>query len=335
MAVKLYVVAGHGAGDPGAVGYLNNVRYEEYERVRTLARTIAERMKELGGDQVMLSPFDQDPYQSNGLRDWPIPRDAEVVELHMDSAAFTARGGHVIYKAGLTPDRYDYELARRIAEMFPGRATALQARSELKNCNQAAARGLSYRLVENGFISNEGDLAKFNDNVDAIARIYLEVFGIDVPDAPVAPVPETKPAEGAVAEMQRNLNGILQAFMIEEVAVSGAWDIQTQTGIVRLFQASSNHDFGSGLVVDGVSGGKTREALNRQPVGIGYETFGNDVWCVKAALVGHGHEIDLGNWDWREAEDAALRVHQRAWGLDDDGVCGPFTWATLVSAVNV
>lgn len=335
MSVKLYVVAGHGAGDPGAVGYLNNVRYEEYERVRTLARTIAERMKELGGDQVMLSPFDQDPYQSNGLRDWPIPRDAEVVELHMDSAAFTARGGHVIYKAGLTPDRYDYELSRRITEMFPGRATALQARSELKNCNQAAARGLSYRLVENGFISNPGDLAKFNAEVDRLARIYLEVFGIDVPDAPVAPVPEAKPAEGAVAEMQRGLNGILQAFMIEEVAVSGAWDIQTQTGVVRLFQASSNHDFDSGLVIDGVSGGKTRAAIAKRPVGIGYETFGNDVWCVKAALVGHGHEIDLTNWDWREAEDAALRVHQRAWGLDDDGVCGPFTWATLVSAVNV
>ena len=335
MSVKLYVVAGHGAGDPGAVGHLNNVRYEEYERVRTLARTIAERMKELGGDQVMLSPFDQDPYQSNGLRDCPIPRDAEVVELHMDSAAFTARGGHVIYKAGLTPDRYDYELSRRITEMFPGRATALQARSELKNCNQAAARGLSYRLVENGFISNEGDLAKFNAEVDRLARIYLEVFGIDVPDVPVAPVPEAMPAEGAVAEMQRELNKRLAAFMIEECEVTGVWDVQTQLCIVRLLQASHNYDFDSQLVVDGVSGGKTRASVAAHPVGIGYEDAGNDVWAVKAALVGHGHEIDVATWTWGEAEDAALRVHQRAWGLDDDGVCGPFTWATLISAVNV
>lgn len=335
MAVKLYVVTGHGGSDPGAGGYLDGVRYDEAERVRALARAIAERIKELGGDQVMLSPFDQDPYQSNGLRDWPIPRDAEVVELHMDSAAFTARGGHVIYKAGFTPDRYDYELARRIAEMFPGRATALQARSELKNCNQAAARGLSYRLVENGFISNAGDLAKFNDNVDAIARIYLEVFGIDVPDTPVAPVPEAKPAEGAVAEMQRELNKRLAAFMIEEVEVTGVWDIQTQTGIVRLFQASSNHDFDSGLVIDGVSGGKTRAAIAAHPVGLGYEDVGNDVWCVEAALVGHGHEIYPRNWGWGNAEDAALRVHQKAWGLDVDGICGAATWATLVSAVNV
>lgn len=335
MAVKLYVVAGHGAGDPGAIGYLNGVRYEEYERVRVLARTIAERIKELGGDQVMLSPLDQDPYKSSGLLNWPIPSTAQVVELHMDSAAFTARGGHVIYKAGFTPDRYDYELARRISAMFPGRSTTLSARSDLKNCNQAAARGLSYRLVENGFISNTGDLAKFNAEVDAIARIYLEVFGIDAPDVPVAPVPEAKPAEGAVAEMQRGLNGILQAFMIEEAEVTGVWDVQTQLSIVRLFQASSNHDFDRRLVIDGVSGGLTRAAIAAHPVGIGFETSGNDVWCVKAALVGHGHEIDLRNWDWRDTEDAALRVHQKAWGLDVDGVCGALTWATLFGGVNV
>lgn len=331
MSVKLYVVTGHGGSDPGAGGYLDGVRYDEAERVRALAR----RIKELGGDAVMLSPQELDPYANSGLLLWDIPFGAAVVELHMDSSASNARGAHVIYKAGLAPDRFDYELARRISEAFPGRASTLVGRGDLKNVNQAAARGLNYRLVENGFISNEGDLRRFNASIDKLARLYLEVFGIDVPDTPVAPVPEAKPAEGAVAEMQRNLNGILQAFMVEEVAVTGTWDIQTQTGIVRLFQASSNHDFNSGLVVDGVSGGKTREALNRHPVGIGYETFGNDVWCVKAALVGHGHEIDLTNWDWREAEDAALRVHQRAWGLDDDGVCGPFTWATLVSAVNV
>lgn len=331
MAVKLYVVAGHGAGDPGAVGYLYGTRYDEYERVRVLAA----RIKELGGDEVMLSPLDQDPYKSSGLLVWPITADAQVVELHMDSANFTAKGAHVIYKAGFTPDRYDYELARRISAMFPGRSTTLSARSDLKNCNQAAARGLSYRLVENGFISNHGDLAKFNAEVDAIARIYLEVFGIDAPDAPVQPVPEAKPAEGAVAEMQRELNRRLATFMVEEVEATGVWDVQTQAGIVRLFQASSNYDFDRRLVIDGVSGGLTRAAIAAHPVGIGYEDAGNDAWCVKAALVGHGHDVDVSTWLWTDAEDAALRVHQKAWGLDADGICGAATWSTLVSGVNV
>lgn len=331
MAVKLYVVAGHGAGDPGAVGYLDGVRYDEAERVRALAR----RIKELGGDAVMLSPQELDPYASSGLLLWDIPFGAAVVELHMDSSVSNARGAHVIYKAGLAPDRFDYELARRISEAFPGRASTLVGRGDLKNVNQAAARGLNYRLVENGFISNEGDLRRFNANIDKLARLYLEVFGIDVPDAPVQPVPEAKPAEGAVAEMQRELNKRLAAFMIEECEVSGTWDVQTQLCLVRLLQASHNYDFDSQLVVDGVSGGKTRASVAAHPVGIGYEDAGNDAWAVKAALVGHGHDVDVSTWTWDMAEDAALRVHQRAWSLDVDGICGAATWSTLISAVNV
>ena len=87
--------------------------------------------------------------------------------------------------------------------------------------------------------------------------------------------------------------------------------------------------------MDGISGGKTRASVAAHPVGMGCEEAGNDVWAVKAALVGHGHDLDLINWEWGVAEGAALEVHQGAWGLDQDGICGPLTWATLVGAVNV
>ena len=43
---KLFVIAGHGAGDPGACGN----GYQEAERVRALAK----RIKEFGGNSVML-----------------------------------------------------------------------------------------------------------------------------------------------------------------------------------------------------------------------------------------------------------------------------------------
>ena len=43
---KLFIIAGHGAGDPGAVGN----GYNEAERVRALAN----RIKVLGGNNVML-----------------------------------------------------------------------------------------------------------------------------------------------------------------------------------------------------------------------------------------------------------------------------------------
>lgn len=331
MAVKLYVVTGHGGADPGAGGYLDGRHYDEAERVRALAR----RIKELGGDQVMLSPSELDPYATSGLMNWYVPFGAKVVELHMDSAVPTARGAHVIYKAGLQPDAYDLELARRVSAMFPGRASSLVAQGWIRNVNQAAARGLNYRLVENGFISNEGDLARFNERLDELARVYLEVFGILPVESPVEPAPEEKPLQRAVADMQSMLNVRLAAFALAPVEVTGAWDWQTQGGIVRLLQASHNHDFDSGLEVDGVSGGMTRASVAAHPVGTGFEEAGNDVWAVKAALVGHGHVLDLSHWMWQEAEGAALKAHQGAWGLEQDGICGPLTWETLVGAVNV
>ena len=329
---RLYVIAGHGNGDSGALGWLGGQMYQEADLVRVLAN----RIKAIGGDYVELGPLDRNPYEDEALANWFIPKGYQVVELHMDSFDNpSARGGHVAYKAGLAPDEYDMELARRISAMFPGRNSSLVGYPRFQNVNQAAARGIPYRLVENCFISNEGDLAKFLASVDDIARMYLEVFGIATVENPVEPVPEAKPAEGAVAEMQRGLNMRLAAFQLEKVKVTGVWDSQTQAGLVRLFQASSNFDYGSGLVVDGISGGLTRGALSGHMVGLGHEEAGNDVWCVKAALVGHGHDVDCEYWVWWKSTDKALKAHQAAWGLEQDGICGPLTWATLFGSVNV
>ena len=171
---RLYLIPGHGDGDPGAGGWCGGAHYDEAERVRALASRIAE----LGGEQVELAPFDRDCYKDQGIVNWAIPQGAQVVELHMDSAGAGARGGHVIIDDSLSPDAYDVALAGRIAEMFPGRANPIANRGDLQNVNQAARAGIPYRLVENGFISDEGDLATFNARMDDLARIYLDVFGI-------------------------------------------------------------------------------------------------------------------------------------------------------------
>ena len=168
--MRLWVCCGHGAGDSGAVGG----GYTEAERVRALGR----RIKELGGDAVVLMDTSRNWYASRGFETVSIPKGDAVVELHMDSLGTTARGAHVIYKAGFTPDSYDRELAEQVSALFPGRAEILHGRSNLLNCNICARRGINYRLVENGFISNATDRAIFNANIDVLARIYLSAFGI-------------------------------------------------------------------------------------------------------------------------------------------------------------
>ena len=182
---KLFVICGHGAGDPGADGG----GYTEAERVRTLGR----RIKELGGDAVELGDISRNWYRDDGIS--RLETSAPVVELHMDASGVPgAHGAHVVIKSGFEADEYDRALADRLSAMMPGRAEKIVHHSELANVNRAARRGINYRLVENGFIDSDVDLAYFNEHLDDIARVYLEVFGISASGAPAAPTEAQLPA---------------------------------------------------------------------------------------------------------------------------------------------
>lgn len=166
----IFVIAGHGAGDSGAVGY----GYTEAERVRALAG----RLSALGGSNVTVGDTSRNWYADKGISSLSIPKNWQIIELHMDGASPSARGGHVIIKSGYKPDAYDTALAHFIGGFAPGRANTIVGRSNLANVNRAAAKGYSYRLLECGFITNQTDLNKFNSNIDDLARGILSAFGI-------------------------------------------------------------------------------------------------------------------------------------------------------------
>ena len=185
----LFLIAGHGAGDSGAVGY----GYTEAERVRALAR----RIVAYGGSNVTLGDVSRNWYADKGISSLNIPKSYQILELHMDSGVSTAKGGHVIIKEGYNPDQYDTALANFIGTFFPGRANKVVGRAHLANVNRAAAKGYSYRLLENGFISNKTDLVKFNEHIDDLARGILKAFGISSA-APVASAKKTEPVDGEI-----------------------------------------------------------------------------------------------------------------------------------------
>lgn len=189
--MNLYVIAGHGAGDPGACA--NNAT--EAERVRALAH----RIKELGGGRVTLHDPADNAYASGALNRLNVPKGTGVIELHMDSAGAGARGAHVIIKAGFKPDAVDNALADRLCAILPGRSQRIVGRSDLANPNRAARRGINYRLVEVGFITSSTDLGIFNGRMDEIARAILDAFGVQAGQAPAPqPVPTPKPQGLAV-----------------------------------------------------------------------------------------------------------------------------------------
>ena len=199
---KLYVICGHGAGNPGACGN----GYQEAERVRALGA----RIKALGGDNVTLGDVNRNYYADNGISKLNISKDYQIIELHMDSAAASARGAHVIIYGGFSADAYDKELAKFLSGMFPGRANTIVGRNDLANPARAASKGYGYRLVEIGFISNATDVSIFNANIDNIAKGILNCFGITASGntAPKpTPTPST-PAKKSVDEIAKEvING--------------------------------------------------------------------------------------------------------------------------------
>lgn len=181
MSAKLFIICGHGAGDPGA--------FAGGQTEAALVRKLAARLKDLGGDDTQIGDMSVNWYETNGIGKGHCPKGAMVLELHMDSASPSARGGHVIIKKGFTPDAFDKALASFIGSFMPGRASTIVGRSDLANPNRAASAGVNYRLLECGFISNDGDRAKFMNQMDDLARGILRAAGIGA----VAPAPE-KPA---------------------------------------------------------------------------------------------------------------------------------------------
>ena len=167
----LFIIAGHGDGDPGASGN----GYTEAERVRALAAKIGT----YGGDDVTVGDTSRDWYKDKLINNLNIPKDWQIAELHMDGDDnASAHGGHVIIKAGYDPDSYDTALAEFISGILPGRSEIIVKRDNLANPKRAAAKGYPYSLLECGFITNAEDVAIFNREIDDIAKGILNVFGI-------------------------------------------------------------------------------------------------------------------------------------------------------------
>lgn len=169
----LFIICGHGAGDPGACGN----GYKEAELVRALAQRIAY----FGGNKAMVGDTSKNWYKDKLVNNTNIPKGAKVLELHMDSNSnATARGAHVIIDADFEPDKWDIALAEFISGILPGRSATIVKRNNLANPNRAQAAGINYRLLECGFISNPSDVEIFNSRMDEIAKGILGCFEIAV-----------------------------------------------------------------------------------------------------------------------------------------------------------
>lgn len=217
--MKLLVVPGHGRKkngvyDNGAGGY----GFNEAAKVRELAN----RMKDIGGDSVILG--DQiKKWIDYGLYNTINKNSIDaVIEIHLDSAgSAAARGGHVIIKNGFSPDKYDNALEDFISGYFPGRSKTIVKRDDLGMLNACAKRGINARLLETCFISNYDDITKLNNHMDDVATGILGSFGIGsgtIATPPPAVQPSTPPATAS-----------------GKLSVDGSWGKSTTLRLQQIF----------------------------------------------------------------------------------------------------
>lgn len=296
---KLYLIAGHGHGDPGAVGGGQN----EADSVRNLAR----RVKELAADpsDVELHDFSRNAYAQGDLNTLSVPKGTMVLELHRDSANGSARGAHVIIKSGFDADAFDKALAKNLAAIFPGRSNIIVGRSDLANANRAARRGINYRLAEVGFIDNIIDRTIFNDRLDEIARAILSAAGIAAKGGAVPPTPATP----------------VPAPAIGKLSVDGWWG----WGTTKALQAHLR------CVADGEVWGQWSGNRQWLPNCAGGWKWGAN---PSGSPVIRALQSRLGATADGIAGRDTVRALQRRLGVYPDGVCGPKTVRALQAALN-
>lgn len=197
MATHL-IAHGHGAGDPGAIGNGTNERDFNRKVLHPHLKKWADKSKhtfvfyDITGNKDLY----QDTAKGWGIYSMTAKQYASITEIHEDAASATATGGHAIINKSFKPDKEDLSLAQQIKK-FVGwwgsvkNTQGISYRNNLLNLNVAAQRGINYRLLELGFITNKADMDNIKKHIDAYARGIIE--SITGETLAVAPVPTPKP----------------------------------------------------------------------------------------------------------------------------------------------
>ena len=169
--MKMLLIAGHGAGDPGAIGNGKS----ECNLTRNLCTLIMTENAYLDGDlEIELYPTTKDCYQES--KSGRVPNYAAydyVLEVHFNSfSSASAYGSEILIHPSETGHTVEDAILKNLEEIgFYNRG--VKKRSDLLNMNNCSWRGVSYALLETCFISNPDDVNLYLSQNKSVARAVL------------------------------------------------------------------------------------------------------------------------------------------------------------------
>ena len=187
--MKILLIAGHGAGDPGAVGYGTEA---------TETRRVLNEVKALfGGYDVTVDvyPTNRNAYADigNGSLQVNFANYDYVFEIHFNSAANPEATGVEIWvtyaEQGITVEQ---AIVNKVAAL--GYLNRGVKREDFRVIRTAKNNGTSAALIETCFISNQGDMNRYNSNFSKVCNAMVEGiaegFGLSKKDGYVKPTPQ-------------------------------------------------------------------------------------------------------------------------------------------------
>ena len=195
--MKILLIAGHGAGDPGACS--------NYGTEATETRRVLNEVNSLfsGYDvTVDVYPTNRNAYADigNGCLQVNFADYDYVFEIHFNSAANTEATGVEIWvtyaEQGITVEQ---AIVNKVAAL--GYSNRGVKREDFRVIRTAKNKGTSAALIETCFISNQGDMNRYNSNFSKVCNAMVEGiaegFGLSKKDGYVPPVVQlTPPSQG-------------------------------------------------------------------------------------------------------------------------------------------
>lgn len=166
--VKILLIAGHGQGDPGAVG--NGL--QEATETRDVVNRLAPLLRAKGAN---ITVFNQavDAYAS--IQRGTIPFNASydyVFEVHFNSVEdVSAHGTEIYVTTSESSVAVEQKVMEKLSKFFTNRSVK---RNNFAVIQTARNLGMSSALLEVCFVSNASDAAKYKANKQAIAQAICD-----------------------------------------------------------------------------------------------------------------------------------------------------------------
>ena len=191
MGLKLLLIAGHGANDPGACSSYGIERDE----ARKVAARLVELFKNYKDVSVDVYPTGRNCYAdvTNGSVQVNMANYDYVFEVHFNSATASAKGTEV----WVTPMESSVDVEKKVVNNLSsvGFVNRGVKKEYFAVITHAKNKGASSALVEVCFISNQNDMnlykSKFDQVCNAMVSGIADGFGLE--KNPGAKIPETKP----------------------------------------------------------------------------------------------------------------------------------------------